>query len=171
VKECNRPVVREMRAGDVPDVLGMMKELAQFEGKTSFKISEADLVRWCSGELCQFGVLVVQADQPDATGMLPLAGYAAYYSVPFKDDVRPALMLKGLYVKGGHRRQGIGRSLFARVAEIAKEKDCGRLQWFVLRTNGNAQTFYGSCGAAPDLAWERWGFDLARLTAEPGTGK
>ncbi|OHX11506.1 GNAT family N-acetyltransferase [Chromobacterium sphagni] len=145
-----RASIRPMREEDSAIVLAMMTALAAFERKSGFRIGAAELRRWQMGELPPFGVLV--AEEGGA-----LLGYAAYYTVPFKDDLRPALMLKGLYVEPAQRGRGVGRLLLRAIARLAREKQCGRLQWFVLKDNDRAKAFYRGCGAAADPDWERWG--------------
>jgi ribosomal protein S18 acetylase RimI-like enzyme len=46
-----------------------------------------------------------------------------------------------------YRRQGIGKTLLSKVAQIAVERDCGRLEWSVLDWNVSAQAFYRNMGA------------------------
>lgn len=149
-------LVRRMQKEDLPEVLSMMRELASFEGKTSFQTTDADLDRWTSEELYQFGIFVAIEAKPAGGGQPSIVGYAAYYFLPFRDDGRPAMILKGLFVKSGRRRQGAGRRLFTHVAELAKSKECGNMQWFVLQANSVAKRFYSFCGAGPDVAWARW---------------
>ena len=64
------------------------------------------------------------------------------------------------------RRQGLGRALLTRLASIAVERGCGRLEWAVLDWNEPAIAFYRSIGAVPLADWTTYrlaGEALARL--------
>ena len=52
-----------------------------------------------------------------------------------------------MFVLPEFRRQGIGKALLTKLAQIAVERDCGRLEWSVLDWNVSAQAFYRSMGA------------------------
>ena len=54
------------------------------------------------------------------------------------------LHMEDLYVKQTHRRKGYGKKLWARLGQIAQERECKRFQWNVLNWNENAISFYKS---------------------------
>ena len=56
----------------------------------------------------------------------------------------------------------LGRALLERLAQIAVERDCGRLEWAVLDWNRDAIAFYERLGAKPNSEWT-----VYRLTGEP----
>jgi GNAT superfamily N-acetyltransferase len=60
---------------------------------------------------------------------------------------RPGLYLEDIFVEPEFRGLGIGKALLKRVAAIAQEKDCRRLQWAVLDWNTPAIEFYRAMGA------------------------
>ena len=61
---------------------------------------------------------------------------------------KPGIYLEDLFVLPEYRRQGVGKALLSKVAQIAVERNCGRLEWSVLDWNESAQAFYRSMGAA-----------------------
>lgn len=69
-------------------------------------------------------------------------GFALYYPSYSTIVGRPGLHLEDLYVSAEQRGAGLGLSLLAHLARIAVERDCGRLEWWVLRTNDPALRFY-----------------------------
>ena len=82
---------------------------------------------------------------------------------------RRGLWLEDIYVQAPHRRKGYGKALLLRVARIAHERRCGRLEWAVLDWNVEAQRFYASLGATllPDWRITRvTGEALERLAAQ-----
>lgn len=66
---------------------------------------------------------------------------------------RPGLYLEDLYVKPEMRGKGIGKLMIAYLAKLAKDRNCGRLEWWVLDWNEPAIRFYRSIGAAPMDEW------------------
>ncbi len=60
---------------------------------------------------------------------------------------KPGIYLEDLFVLPEYRRRGIGKLLLVRLAQIARERNCGRLEWSVLDWNVSAQAFYRSMGA------------------------
>jgi GNAT superfamily N-acetyltransferase len=75
---------------------------------------------------------------------------------------RPGLYIEDLFVAEEYRRRGFGRALFSHVARLAKERECGRLEWSVLDWNEAAIQFYRKLGAVPMSDWT-----LFRLAGEP----
>lgn len=69
------------------------------------------------------------------------------------------LFLEDLFVEPEFRGQGVGFALFKRVATIARDRGCKRLEWNVLDWNETAITFYEKLGATPMTGW-----DTMRLT-------
>ncbi len=74
---------------------------------------------------------------------------------------RPGLYLEDLYVTPSARGVGVGRALLARLGELARARDCARMEWSVLNWNAPAIRFYESLGARPLDGWTTW-----RLTDE-----
>lgn len=72
----------------------------------------------------------------------------ALYSFAYSTVLgRPTLHLEDLYVTQAHRGSGIGLRLLRHLARLAVDRDCGRLEWWVLRTNVDAIRFYTRLGA------------------------
>ncbi len=74
---------------------------------------------------------------------------------------KPGLYLEDLFVKPAYRGRGFGSTMLRHVASIAKERDCGRLEWAVLDWNAPALRFYRNLGALPLKDWI-----VHRLTGE-----
>ncbi len=74
---------------------------------------------------------------------------------------KPGLYLEDLFVKPDYRGRGFGGAMLRHVAHIAKERDCGRLEWAVLDWNTPALRFYRNLGAQPMKDWI-----VHRLTGE-----
>lgn len=66
---------------------------------------------------------------------------------------KPGIYLEDLYVKPEARGQGIGKMMLAYLAKLAKDRNCGRLEWWVLDWNETAIDFYKSIGARAMDEW------------------
>jgi len=75
-------------------------------------------------------------------------GFALFFHNYSTFLTKPGIYLEDLFVLPEYRRQGIGKALLTKLAQIAIERDCGRLEWSVLDWNLSAQEFYRSMGAS-----------------------
>ncbi len=66
---------------------------------------------------------------------------------------RPGIYLEDLYVRPERRGQGIGKALLEYLLQLAKERNCGRLEWWCLDSNNSAIEFYKKSGAVPMSDW------------------
>lgn len=74
---------------------------------------------------------------------------------------RAGLYLEDLYVLPEHRGKGYGKALFRRLAAVAVERGCGRMEWWCLDWNTPSIGFYKALGAQ---AMEEW--TVYRLTGK-----
>ena len=74
---------------------------------------------------------------------------------------RSGLYLEDLFVLPEHRGKGYGKAILQRLAAIARERDCGRMEWWCLDWNKPSIDFYRSLGAEPMSDWT-----VYRLTGE-----
>jgi|SRR4051794_4035231 len=66
---------------------------------------------------------------------------------------QPGIYLEDLYVKPDMRGKGVGSALLQRLARIAVESGCGRLEWQALDWNKPSIQFYKNLGAQPLEEW------------------
>jgi len=128
--------IRPAQVGDVKVLHQFIMELAeteQFPGEVTAE--PGDLER------ALFGQDAV-ADAVVATIGAEPVGFALYYSSYSTILGRPGLHLEDLYVRAEHRGSGLGQALLAHLAREAADRGCGRLEWWVLRTNDPALRFY-----------------------------
>jgi len=81
------------------------------------------------------------------------AGFAIYYYNFSSFLGRPGIYIEDIFVREANRKQGIGRKLFRKIAAIAHEKNCGRMEWAVLDWNKPAINFYKRLGAKSLDEW------------------
>jgi GNAT superfamily N-acetyltransferase len=88
-------------------------------------------------------------------------GFALFFPNYSTFLTKPGIYLEDLFVLPEYRRQGIGKALLTKLAQIALERQCGRLEWSVLDWNLSAQAFYRSLGASILDDWR-----MCRVTEE-----
>ncbi|KAJ2796012.1 Peroxygenase 1 [Coemansia guatemalensis] len=81
------------------------------------------------------------------------AGFALYFHNFSTWVGRPGLYLEDLFVCAEYRGLGIGKRLLAQLARIARERECGRMEWVVLDWNEPSIRFYQSLGAEQMKEW------------------
>ena len=132
-----RPAVK----ADVPQILTFIRALAEYEREPdAVMATEADLERDGFGPNPFYSCLIADVDGKPA-------GFAFYFFNYSTWLGRPGLYLEDLFVNVESRGLGVGKALLERVAAIAVEKGCPRLQWEVLDWNTPAVEFYRAMGA------------------------
>jgi GNAT superfamily N-acetyltransferase len=134
-------VIRRATAEDAGQILKFIRALAAFErAPDAVEATEQGLIRDGFGPNPFFQCLIADFDgQP--------AGFALYFFNYSTWVGRPGVYVEDLFVLPEFRRKGIGRALLKRVAAIAVENGCQRLQWEVLDWNTPAIDFYRELGA------------------------
>ncbi|MBB2924863.1 GNAT family N-acetyltransferase [Cellulomonas cellasea] len=128
--------IRPAEPGDVDVLHRFVVELAaaeQFPGEVTAQ--PEDLARALFGADAVAEAVVATADEEPV-------GFALYYPTYSTVLGRPGLHLEDLYVAAEHRGAGLGEALLQHLARTAVERGCGRLEWWVLRTNEPALRFY-----------------------------
>ena len=132
---------------DVPALLDMIRELAEFEHLAhELEVSASSLCEALFGERAVAGALIARVDGN-------IAGYAVYYRTFSTFVGRAGIFLDDLYVRPEFCKRGVGRALLEAVAQIGAERGGGRFEWITLRWNENAFRFYRSLGATVMDDW------------------
>jgi GNAT superfamily N-acetyltransferase len=140
-------VIRPAVEADVPELLAMIRELAEYE-KLADQVmaTEDDLVR------ALFAPDSVVSDTVVEDGDGGLAGHALWFRTFSTFLGKTGIWLEDLYVRPAHRRQGLASAL---VDHLRTQTD-GRLEWEVLEWNLPAMDFYQQLGARPMAGWTRY---------------
>lgn len=147
--------VREALRTDIPELLRLMRELAQFEGYAeAFAVTARELEERGFSEQPQFRARLAVEGEPGR-----VAGMAVYYVIPFTYDLRPTLVLKELYVDAEWRGAGVGAQLLRAVAGDARRLGCGRMRWDVMKGNEAAEGFYRRLGGKRESYWIAYGIN------------
>src|SRR5260370_19175498 len=108
---------------DVALLKTLICEFAEYERERHMvMITEADLLRDGFGPEPKFRAMIAEWDGQ-------AAGYAFFFGFYSTWEGRPGLFLEGLFVRQRFRREGIGKALIAKVAEIARREDCYGVRW------------------------------------------
>ena len=147
--------IRHGTVDDVPVILQLIRDLAEYE-------RAPDEVHATEPQLRE----VLFGAKPAAEVLLAFAngeavGFAVYFFNFSTWLARPGLYLEDLFVKPAVRGSGYGRALLTRLAQIAQERGCGRMEWAVLDWNDPAIQFYRKLGAKPMDEWT-----VFRLTSD-----
>lgn len=145
--------IRPATLADVPAILGFIKELAEYERAPNDVVAtETDLVRDLFGDRpCCEAIMGLVRETHD--GLDVARGFALFFHNYSTWRGHKGLYLEDLYVQPAFRGVGLGRALFARVAQIAVERNCPRLEWNVLDWNEPALGFYRALGAEAMSEW------------------
>src|SRR5689334_11230282 len=134
---------------DVPVILQLIRELAEFERLLDqVTATEEQLREGLFGPKPSAEVIMARL-QPSGE----VAGFALFFHNFSTFLAKPGIYLEDLYVRQQYRGQGYGEQLLRRLAGIAVERNCGRLEWSVLDWNQRAIDFYKSLGAVPMNEW------------------
>jgi GNAT superfamily N-acetyltransferase len=146
-----RLAVRKAIETDVPNLLPLMRELAEFEKYAEdFAVNEEILrEQGFRRSPPDFHCLIAEEGGE-------LVGLLVYYFVPFTYRAKPNLIIKELYVTGRHRSRGIGKHLIKAVAREAEKAGCGMIKWWVAKWNERGIEFYERLGAKIDSDWHEF---------------
>lgn len=152
----NHYQLRPARPRDIPRILSLMREMAEFEKMTDIlKATEESLHKSFFSERPSANCLVAHtAGEPGR----PVAYIMWFHNYSSFLDKR-GLYLEDVYVQPAHRGKGLGGLVLKHLARLAVELDCGRFEWVVLDWNQNAIDFYKHHGAQILDEWR-----IARVT-------
>jgi GNAT superfamily N-acetyltransferase len=140
-------LLRTAAEPDVPLIVRFIRELAQYERLAHECVATEETVRETLFGDRRYAEVIVAEEEGEA------AGFALFFHNYSTFLARPGIYLEDLYVKTEMRGRGIGKALLVRLAQIAEERHCGRLEWAVLNWNEDAIRFYRSLGATPQDEW------------------
>ncbi len=139
--------IRPARVEDVPLILSLIRELADYEHLSGeVAATEADLRRTLFGERPYAETLIGELDGAAVGFALFFHNYSTFLA-------KPGIYLEDLYIKPAYRGKGFGSRMLAYIAALAGERNCGRFEWSVLDWNAPAIRTYEKLGAAPMKDW------------------
>jgi GNAT superfamily N-acetyltransferase len=157
-------VIREATPADVSAILSLIRGLAEYAKLLHEVVATEDGLREVLfGERRHAEVLLAES----GTDVL---GFALFFHSFSTFLGKPGIYVEDVFVWPEHRDKGIGRALFDHIARVARERDCGRIEWSVLDWNEPAIGFYERMGARPLDDWTMYRLDeegIRDLSARP----
>nr|WP_243166282.1 GNAT family N-acetyltransferase [Anaerotruncus massiliensis (ex Togo et al. 2019)] len=149
----------------MPLILDFIKKLAEYEGMLGEVVATEDLLREWVFEKQKAEVLIAEKDGAPAGFALFFHNFSTFLG-------RAGLYLEDLFVLPALRGAGIGKALLARLAALAVERGCGRVEWWCLDWNKPSIGFYRSLGAQAMDDWTvyRLTGDAMKALAETADG-
>jgi GNAT superfamily N-acetyltransferase len=147
--------ITEAGPRDITTIVELVQKLADYEKLSSAMVAtEQDFFRALFGpDRRARALLAFAGDAP--------AGLAVYFYTFSTFVGKPGIYLEDIFVEPEYRGKGIGRALLRRIAQIARDEDCGRVEWSVLTWNQPSIDFYHGLGAVTLEDWR-----MFRLTGE-----
>ena len=135
--------IRHASVSDLPLIVSFIRELAEYE-KLLHKVvaTEALLKENLFGKKAYAEVIIGYLDNMPVSFALFFHNFSTFTG-------RPGIYLEDLFVKPSARGMGIGQKMLMYLAQVAKERKCSRLEWWVLDWNETAIAFYKRQGAKP----------------------
>ncbi|MFO1261615.1 MAG: GNAT family N-acetyltransferase [Sphingomonadaceae bacterium] len=150
-------LIREATREDAALIYGFICALADYEKlRDQVKATPEGIAGLLFGPRPYAEVLIAEA-RGEAVG------FALYFHNFSTFEGKPGIYLEDLYVEPHARGLGAGKALFARLAEIAIERDCARLEWSVLDWNAPSIAFYEALGARAMDEWTIYRLDGSAL--------
>jgi GNAT superfamily N-acetyltransferase len=142
-----RVQIRPATPVDVPVILQLIRDLAEYERAPDAVVATEEGLHE-----------VLFGPRPSAEVLLALeeetpVGFAVFFHNFSTWLGRPGLYLEDLFVRPDKRGHGYGRALLVHLAGVARERNCGRMEWAVLDWNEPAIQFYRKLGARPNEEW------------------
>ncbi len=140
------PVFRKAERADTGLILQFIRDLAEYETMLDEVVAdEATLETWLFDKQ-KAEVIFAVAEGTEIGFALFFHNFSTFLG-------RAGIYLEDLFVKPEYRGRGYGKSILKKLASIAVERGCGRLEWWCLDWNKPSIDFYLSLGAEPMSDW------------------
>ena len=139
--------IRPATVADVPLILTFIKGLAEYEKLLHEVVATEEVLRETLFGNRPVAEVIIGYDREE-----PVC-FALFFHNFSTFLGRPGIYLEDLFVNPASRGRGFGRRMLAYLANQARERNCGRLEWSVLNWNEPAINFYKGLGAVPMDEW------------------
>ena len=157
--------IRDARIEDVPLILALIRELAEYERLTHEVVATEELLAEnLFGKRRAAEVLIGGLEETPVGFALFFHNFSTFLG-------RSGIYLEDVYVRPEYRGRGFGHAFLAHLAKLARERGCGRLEWAVLDWNEPAIRFYESLGAVAMDDWTVYRLTGKALAELAGEGK
>lgn len=140
-------IIRIATESDLPLILTFIRALAVYERLEDKVVATEEVLRESLFGARPYAETLIAEDDGKPVG------FAIFFHNFSTFIGRPGIYLEDLFVNPEARGRGYGKALLARLAALAKERNCGRLEWSVLDWNEPSINFYKALGAVPLDDW------------------
>lgn len=140
------PEFRYAQPGDEPIILRFIRELADYEKMLDQVVATEELLHDWIFEKKKAEVIFPMVDGKEVGFALFFHNFSTFLG-------RAGIYLEDLYIMPEYRGRGYGKATLVKLAQIAVERGCGRLEWWCLDWNKPSIDFYLSLGAEPMKDW------------------
>ena len=131
---------------DIPLILQFIRDLAEYEKLLDEVVAdEATLEEWIFDQKKAEVIFAMEKGKE--------VGFALFFHNFSTFLGRAGLYLEDLFVLPEYRGKGYGKQILQKLAAIAVQRKCGRLEWWCLDWNQSSINFYLSLGAEPMSDW------------------
>ena len=146
--------IRHAERSDVPVILHFIRELAAYENMLDEVVADEALLEEWIFDKQKAEVLLAVVDGREVGFALFFHNFSTFLG-------RAGIYLEDLFVLPEYRGKGYGKLLLKRLARLALQRGCGRLEWACLDWNTPSRKFYDSLGAVRMEEWTTY-----RLTGD-----
>ena len=148
----NNTEIRFANENDVALILDFIKDLAEYEKMSDQVVADEPLLREWIFDKKKAEVMFAMEDGKEVGFALFFHNFSTFLG-------RAGIYLEDLFVKPDYRGHGHGKALIQKLAAIAMERGCGRLEWSCLDWNTPSIDFYLSLGAQQMNEWTVYRFE------------
>ncbi len=147
--------LRQATPTDVPVLFELILALAKYEKLSHTVTGNIDNLQEHLFGAKPYGEAIIAAYGEEAVGFaLFFHNYSTFLT-------KPGIYIEDIFVMPEFRRMGIGKAILKYIAELAVNRDCGRLEWSVLDWNESAIAFYEEMGSQVLPDWR-----ICRITGD-----
>lgn len=139
--------MRFAKSQDIPLILTFIKELAEYEKLLHEVVADEKILRKSLFEDPRGPEVLIAEEGKNPVGfVLFFHNFSTFLG-------RKGIYIEDLYVRPEYRGKGHGEKILQTICQLAKERNCGRVEWWVLNWNERAINFYKKIGAAAMSEW------------------
>lgn len=142
----NALTFRNANENDIPLILSMIRELADYENLLHEVKADEDILRYNLFERRMAEVIFPVLDGKEIGFALFFHNFSTFLG-------KPGIYIEDLYIRKEYRHRGYGKALIETLKEIARERECGRVEWWCLDSNTPSIRFYKNIGAEAMTDW------------------
>ena len=137
---------------DIPTIKLFILELAEYEKLSDQVVADEDKIEnSIFTEKSAHAVIVEYNGEP--------VGHAIFFYNFSTFLAVKGLFIEDIYITPEMRHRGFGKKIFQYLARLAKEQDCGRMEWMCLAWNAPSIQFYQGIGGAEQTDWRLFRMD------------